>query len=74
MATVTITLRANNSVIDDGGNYEDTAHANHTLANADLVTREAYYKKNRGDDGVVNVVNQSDGGAISVSPVRKEDA
>ena len=74
MATVTITLRANNSVVDDGGNYEDTAHANYTLANADLVTREAHYKNNRGDDGIVNVVNQSDGGAISVSPVRKEDA
>jgi len=74
MATVTITLRANNSVVDDGGNYEEVAHANLTLANADLVTRKAYYKKNRGDDGIVNVVNQSDGGAISVSPIRKENA
>ena len=74
MAIVTITLKADNSVIDDGGNYEEVSHANLDLANADLVTREAYYKKNRGNDGVVNVVNQSDGGAISVSPVRKEDA
>lgn len=74
MATVTITLKADNSVVDDGGNYEETAHANHTLASADLVTRETYYKKNRGNDGIVNVVNQSDGGALSVSPVRKEDA
>tara|TARA_R110002051_G_scaffold130206_2_gene203997 strand:- start:514 stop:738 length:225 start_codon:yes stop_codon:yes gene_type:complete len=74
MATVTITLRANNSVIDDGGNYEEVSHANLTLANADLVTRKAYYKRNRGEAGVVNVINQSDGGAISVSPVRKEDA
>tara|TARA_R110000782_G_scaffold26249_6_gene67478 strand:+ start:729 stop:953 length:225 start_codon:yes stop_codon:yes gene_type:complete len=74
MAIVTITLRANNSVVDDGGNYEEVSHANLALANADLVTRKAYYKKNRGDDGIVNVVNQSDGGAISVSPIRKEDA
>jgi len=74
MATVTITLKADNSVVDDGGNYKETAHANHTLASADLVTREAYYKKNRGDAGVVNVVNQSDGGALSVSPIRKEDS
>lgn len=74
MATVTITLRADNSVVDDGGNYEDASHANLGLANADLVVREGYYKKNRGADGVVNVINQSNGGAISVSPIRKEDA
>ena len=74
MATVTITLRSNNSVVDDGGNYEEVSHANIDLATDDLVTREAYYKRNRGDDGIVNVVNQSEGGAISVSPVRKEDA
>ena len=74
MATVTITLRANNSVIDDGGNYEETSHANLALANADLAARKTYYKHLRGDDGVVNVINQSDGGAISVSPIRKENA
>tara|TARA_R110000787_G_scaffold175780_1_gene288160 strand:- start:118 stop:342 length:225 start_codon:yes stop_codon:yes gene_type:complete len=74
MATVTITLRANNSVVDDGGNYEEVSHANIDLATDDLVTREAHYKRNRGDDGIVNVINQSEGGVISVSPVRKEDA
>jgi len=82
MATVNITLKADFTVTDDGGDYENITHANLNQANNDVGTRKEAYKKkykrqgrgNRKTRDKINVDNQCSGGVVTVGPVSKEDA
>jgi hypothetical protein len=82
MTTVNITLQADFTVTDDGGDYEDKVCANMNQGNNELADRKRHYKskykrQGRGDRterDQVNVRNLAGGGTLSVSPVQKENA
>lgn len=74
MAQVKVTIAADFTVSDDGGDFPVNMHDTQKTAEKDMKTRKRHYKAKRTATGKVNVENLIPGSTMEVSPIFKEDA
>ena len=85
--TVTITLSADLLLSDDGGNFANEQGSDLATMQTKLQERKRHYKQSlttiakdyktfekTQSDNLVNVINNAEGGTLSISPLRKENA